>query len=145
MEQKKFGIATKGFIIKNDRILIIYKTDKEAANDPDPNLRKDQPGGRTEFGEDPNRALLREIHEESGLDVNVISPLNVWYYVKENFQLVGINFLCEWVAGDVILSEEHEFFEWLSLDEITQRNWNDKDTYIKAFKYYEIYKKENIG
>ena len=140
MSEKKFGVATKGLIIKNDKILTIYKTAKEASNDPDPNLRKDQPGGRTEFGEDPNVALEREIWEESGLVVNVITPLNVWYYVKEDFQLVGIDYLCEWVSGDVVLSEEHEAYEWLTLDEIIERKWEDKNKFIKAFEYYRAYK-----
>lgn len=140
MEERRFGVATKGLIIKDDKILIIYKTAKEAENDPDPSLRKDQPGGRTEFGEDPNVALLREIKEEVGLEVKAITPINVWYYVKESFQLIGINYLCEWVSGDVVLSEEHESYEWLSLEDILERNWNDQEKFIKAFEYYSIYK-----
>lgn len=141
MEEKKFGVATKGFIIKDGRMLIIYKTAKEAASDPDPNFRRDQPGGRIKFGEDPNSALLREIKEEVGLEVNVISPVNVWYYVNNNFQLIGINFLCEWVSGEVLLSEEHESYEWLTLDEIVTRNWDDVEKYIKMYDCYKVYKK----
>lgn len=139
MGEKRFGVATKGFIFKDGKILTLYKTAQEAAHDPNPELRKDQPGGRTEFGEDPNKALLREIFEETGLEVKVIMPLNVWHYVKNDFQLVGINFLCEWVSGEVILSEEHEAFEWLTLEEICWKKWRDEYQYVNAFSVYEKY------
>ena len=111
-----FGIATKGYIFKKGRMLIIYKTEEEAANDPNPDLRIDQPGGRLEFGEKPKEALEREILEEVGLRTKIIKPIDVWSYVKEKdeFQLVGINYLCEWLDGEVVLSPEHEKFEWLS-------------------------------
>ena len=139
MNKDRFGIATKGFIFKEGKILTIYKTEKEASKDPDPSLRKDQPGGRVEFGENPNTALLREISEESGLSVEVIEPLNVWHYVKDDFELVGINFLCIWKEGEVVLSSEHESFEWLSLEEIKERNWWDLEQFINAFSKYKRY------
>ena len=82
---------------------------------------------------------MREIFEESGLEVKVIMPLNVWHYVKNNFQLVGINFLCEWVSGEVTLSEEHESFEWLTLEEICSKKWWDEYQYVNAFSVYEKY------
>ncbi len=139
MSQYSFGIATKGFIFKDGKILTIYKTAKEASEDPDPSLRKDQPGGRVEFGEDPNASLVREISEESGLTVDVIEPLNVWHYVKNDFQLVGVNFLCIWKEGEVVLSSEHESYEWLSLDEIRERNWWDYEQFANAFSKYRRY------
>jgi 8-oxo-dGTP diphosphatase len=142
MDAKRFGIAVKGFIIKDGKILVIYKTATEVANDPDPEFKRDQPGGRLEFGEEPIKSLLREIKEEVGLIVDVIKPIDIWYYVKENFQLVGINYLCRWASGNIILSEEHEKYEWLSRDEIIQKNWEDKEQYLNAFDNMEIIKNE---
>lgn len=141
MTDKQFGVATKGFIFKHGKLLTIYKTAKEAGSDPNPNLKNDQPGGRVEFGEDPNIALIREIKEETGLTVSVISPFSVWHYVNKGFQLVGINFLCEWCAGEVCLSKEHENYEWLALEEIIERHWWNMDQYINAFTAYKNYRK----
>lgn len=139
-----FGVATKAFIIKEDKILIIYKTEEEASNDPNPNIRRDIPGGRVEFGEDPNMALRREIGEEVGLNVKVITPINVWYFVKENFQLVGIDFLCVWESGEVKLSKEHKDYEWLTLKEIRERQWNEIEKYEKAFEHFNNIVKNNL-
>ena len=138
-----FGIATKGYIFKKDRMLIIYKTEEEAANDPNPDLRIDQPGGRLEFGEKPKEALEREILEEVGLRTKIIKPIDVWSYVKEKdeFQLVGINYLCEWLDGEVVLSPEHEKFEWLTLDEIKNKKLDDEEEYIRAFFEWDSYSK----
>lgn len=46
---KRFGVATKGFIMKEDKLLILYKTKQEAAKDPNPDCRVDTPGGCLEF------------------------------------------------------------------------------------------------
>ena len=134
---KVFGVAIKAYIFKKNRILVIYKTAKEAANDPKPENRKDVPGGRLEFGEEPIQALKREVKEEVNLKVNVVKPLRIWHYVKGNFQLVGINYLCLWEAGDVLLSDEHEYYEWLTKEDIISLNWDDVDQYLEAFNNYE--------
>ena len=133
-EEKFFGIANKGMIIKDNKLLFIYKTLEEAQNDPDPKFRRDQPGGRLEFGENPVKSLEREIWEEVKLEVNVIEPLNVWNFVKGNFQLVGINYLCIWKSGEVVLSEEHESYEWLTEEELLKKDWGDIEQYLLVFK-----------
>lgn len=138
---ERFGIANKGYIFKDNKLLIIYKTKEEASHDPNPDLRIDQPGGRLEFGENPYDALKREIAEEVGLEVEIVRPIHVWTYVKntEEFQLVGINYLCAWTSGEVVLSEEHEKFEWLTLEEIKNKNLEDEEQYVKAFQELKAY------
>lgn len=137
MSENIFGVAVKAFIIKGNKILVLYKTPQETANTLDPNLKRDQPGGRLEFGEVPKNALKREVYEETKLDVEILFPIQAWTFVKDNFQLVGINYLCEWKSGEVILSEEHEKHEWLTLREIEKTDWFDKDNYIMAFMQYK--------
>ncbi|MCL1935019.1 MAG: NUDIX domain-containing protein [Defluviitaleaceae bacterium] len=134
-----FGVAAKGFVIKDYKLLILYKTKEEATNDPNPNIRIDTPGGRVEFGEAPDISLMREIKEECSIRAKILFPFNVWHYINENFQLVGIDYLCEWIDGDVVLGKEHENFEWISLDEILNREWDNKDIYIRVFDIYEKY------
>ncbi|MCR5608766.1 MAG: NUDIX domain-containing protein [Lachnospiraceae bacterium] len=137
----EFGVANKGYIFKDDKLLVIYKTKEEAKEDPDPDLRIDQPGGRLEFGEEPIEALRREIMEEVGLKVNIIKPIDVWTYCKNDkgFQLVGINYLCQWTNGDVTLSAEHESYEWLTLDDIKKRQLEDEEQYVRAFAEWGKY------
>lgn len=139
-----FGIANKGYIFKDNKLLIIYKTPEEAKNDPDPDDRMDLPGGRLEFGENPIEALNREIIEKVGLNVDIIKPINVWTYCKKDtgFQLVGIDYLCKWTGGSIRLSAEHEKYEWLTLNEIKEKNLEDKNQYLNAFKEWENYCKK---
>jgi len=142
MSEKKqiFGVATKGMIIKDNKLLIVYKSKEEAkewsrsaANDSNYEVRREFPGGRLEFGEDPKDALKREINEEVGLEIEILRPLDVWHIIKGQFQLIGINYLCIWKAGEVVLSDEHEAYEWLTEEELTAKNWNDLENYLLAF------------
>ena len=134
MTEKKIGVAVKGFVFKDNKLLIIYKTKEEAMIDP--NLRIDQPGGRLEFGENPYEALTREISDEVNLKVRIIMPFEVWNYIKGDFELVGINFLCEWIDGDVQLSEEHERYEWITENKVENSSYPNKTVYMKAFDLY---------
>lgn len=111
-----FGVATKA-IIKNSegKYLILLKSSKEDIN---PNTY-DIPGGRMSFGEKPEEAVVREVKEETGLNVKPQKVFEVWTFTKEDFQLVGINFLCELTDGDITLSEEHDEANWYSKSEIT--------------------------
>lgn len=137
MEKKEFGIATKAWIIKDDKILIIYKTKLEASNTPNPSFRRDQPGGRVEFGENPQKALEREIKEEVDIHVQIIMPFDIWHFVEDDFQLVGIDYICKWISGNVHLSIEHENYEWITLNEIKLRKWHDLKKYEKVFSLYQ--------
>lgn len=131
----------KAYIMKDDKLLVIYKTEKEAANTPTPGNRRDVPGGRVEFGEMPVEALSREILEEVGLSVDILCPLRTWSFVKGDFQLVGINYLCKWKSGRVCLSREHEHYEWCGKKDILNQNWLFSDQYIEAFEIYGNYYK----
>ncbi len=110
-----FGVATKAVIYNSDnKFLILKKSDKEDIN---PNTF-DIPGGRISFGEKLEGALIREVKEETGLDVKPEKVFEVWTFTKENFQLVGINYLCKLLGGDPKLSEEHNDSVWLSYEEV---------------------------
>jgi len=138
-QNQTFGIAAKALIIKGDKLLVLYKSKEEAKEWTDfeaANLeaRRDLPGGRLEFGEGPKSALVREVREETGLEVELVKPLDVWHMIKGNFQLVGINYLCRCLAGDVVLSHEHEAHEWLSESELLAKEWDDVVRYVVAFE-----------
>jgi len=119
--KKEFGVAVKAIVQDGDKYLILYKSKIEDIN---PN-EIDIPGGRVEFGENPEEALLREIKEEASLDVEIIKPLRSWSFVKENFQLVGITFLVKYIKGDVIIGDEHKKYEWMTKEYILEGDFAD--------------------
>ena len=56
------------------------------------------PGGRVERGERPQAALIREVREETGLEVSATRLLVVQQLQRDNLTLV---FGCEWVGGEL--------------------------------------------
>ena len=133
-----FGVAVKAAIMRGARLLVLYKTPDEARSGPDPGVRVDLPGGRIEFGESPVAALRREVAEETGLEIEPVAPLHVWHYVKERFQLVGIDYLCECASGEVALSNEHDAFAWLTEEELRRLHPDECRQLAAAFEKIHI-------
>jgi 8-oxo-dGTP diphosphatase len=133
-EGGSFGVAVKAAIVNGSRLLVLYKTAAEALGDPDPAVRVDLPGGRVGFGESPVEALRREVAEETGLDVEVVGPVSTWHYVRGRFQLVGVDFLCDYVSGHVVLSEEHERYAWLAELEMERLHPERKSEFAAAYR-----------
>ncbi|MDE0449048.1 MAG: NUDIX domain-containing protein [Spirochaetaceae bacterium] len=129
-----FGVAVKAAIVRGPRLLVLYKTPDEARSGPDPDVRLDLPGGRIEFGESPAAALRREVAEETWLRIEPVGPLHVWHYVKERFQLVGIDYLCEYRSGEVMLSDEHVGFRWLTEEELRRLHPEERRQFAAAFR-----------
>ena len=108
--------ATKAVIERDGKILIIHRTDKE-------DCFKDEwdiPGGGIKFGETPEESIKREIMEESCLEVDIIRPLRIWTFFKNNnqTQVVGVTLLCKYISGNVKLSDEHNDFKWIDPSDI---------------------------
>lgn len=80
------------------------------------------PGGKIERGETSEQALIREIREETALEITDIRFVFVQdcidspeFIRPEHFLL--LNYLAKAECKDVVLNEEAEEFAWLSLDE----------------------------
>jgi 8-oxo-dGTP pyrophosphatase MutT (NUDIX family) len=76
------------------------------------------PGGRMEFGETAEETLIREMKEETGLQVIPIKVLDTWNVVKEEHQITGIIYSCE-IANEninIMLSSEHDQYQWVKAE-----------------------------
>src|SRR3989338_4967074 len=138
-----FCVGQKAFIEKDGKVLVIR----------DPIEGIDFPGGKIQEGEAKEgdtssliASLKREVKEETNLEIEVSEPFFVWYHefpqghrnYGKRVYLVG--FKCKYVSGELILSDEHDKFEWVDKD--SYEKWDDGRDYFGALNKYFL-KNEN--
>ncbi|MHA7776278.1 (deoxy)nucleoside triphosphate pyrophosphohydrolase [Roseibium sp. M-1] len=72
------------------------------------------PGGKVEAGERPEETLIRELHEELGIEVNeaCLAPLTFASHTYEDFHLLMPLFICRrW--GGVPQGRENQAVKWV--------------------------------
>ena len=107
-------IITSGLIMRDDgRFLIVKRSDND---DYMPGLWE-LPGGKSEETESPEDATIRELKEETGLDVEIGAPFNIEFFLfKNNEFCLDLFYECKMTNQnqEVKLSEEHSEFAWVN-------------------------------
>ena len=129
-------VGQKAFINRNEQVLVLR----------DPNYAKsgttglDFPGGKYRWGKDLKEELEREVFEETRLRIKIGRPFTVWTSykvpgVKARIFLIG--HLCQYKSGKVILSDEHNYFEWV--DKKNYKKWKESTGFYRALrKYFQV-------
>ena len=84
------------------------------------------PGGKVEPGERPEGALIRELHEELGIDVNeaCLAPFVFASHAYESFHLLMPLYLCRRWSG-VVVKREHAALAWVKPDKLSDKLWHN--------------------
>ena len=129
-------IVLGGVVTRDNKILILQRHKDE---DIYPNMWE-LPSGKRDLLEPSETSLIREVKEETDLDVKIIIPLSVFDYQIEKTDEIRdstqINFLVTPTSDkNVILSDEHQALAWITEEEINKYNLSEtiKYTIQKAF------------
>lgn len=83
------------------------------------------PGGALEYGEQPQDAIVREFHEETGMAIEVIRLL--MGHSSPYFHHVGLVYLCKVVGGEFRESYEISEIQYFDVNDLPRMIFDEKD------------------
>ncbi len=96
------------------------------------------PGGKREEGESGEKAVIREIREELGVEIKVEKFLFTVECEYPKFNLIMDTYLCSIESGELTLSV-HDSAKWLSIDKLDSVSWLKADSLVvEAIKKYFV-------
>lgn len=112
---EKYRILVKGVVKYEDKYLAVCKWFDDRVSEP---YQWGFIDGAIEFGEEPGRAVLRLISEQTGLSATVERILYTWTFMTGDTFNIGISYLCRVTMDEVVLSEELVDSRWLCREEL---------------------------
>lgn len=97
------------------------------------------PGGRQELGETTRQTAVREIKEETDLDIELIGLVDVFDAIRadadgriaSHFTL--IDFAARWVAGEAVAGDDAMAVGWFTLNDLPKLGlWTETEHVIRA-------------
>ncbi len=110
------------FILNPENNILLFKTHKW----------KDKygvPGGKVELNESLEQALIREVKEETTLDIFDIKFITVLEGIYDKslwkpIHFIFLNYVCKTNSSEVIINEEAQEFIWISLEDALKLDLN---------------------
>lgn len=110
---KNHFVSVAGLVINDKNEVLLVKN---------PGRGWEFPGGMVEPGEALQEALLREIFEESGINVTISGFVGVYKNVKSD--IVNLDFCCKYESGVLTTSDESLDVGWFPMNEVVQMMGN---------------------
>jgi 8-oxo-dGTP diphosphatase len=126
----------KCIIVNNKGQILALK--RSLTKDSDRSGCWDLPGGTYELGEDVIDSIKREVKEETSLIISDPQPI----YLASGFNhlnqfmsgenVFAVTHVCHTWTGDVIISDEHTEYRWITSQEFLTYDFGDDGGFFKA-------------
>nr|MCK4929540.1 NUDIX domain-containing protein [Nanoarchaeota archaeon] len=145
--KKRVGIGFGVMMLKEGKVLLGKRhEDPEKA---DSELRGEgtwtMPGGKLHFGESFEKGAIREVKEETGIELKKVKVICVNNDKNEYAHFVTIGLLSEEFEGEPKIMEPDEITEWkwFSLNELPKKIFFPSAKVLKNYKEGVFYKEQD--
>ncbi|MFF2887330.1 NUDIX domain-containing protein [Paenibacillus sp. NPDC057967] len=110
-------VVVKAIIIRDGKVLLMRRSDEDqvAAGE------WETPGGKVDFGEQLESALIREVMEEAGIEITVEKLMYATtFQTGPDRQIILLSYHCSTEQDAVTLSEEHSAYVWADQKQLTE-------------------------
>ena len=112
---RTYGLTMRGIIKNGNDEILVLKRHPKSKTDP---CMWELPGGKVERGEHFSDALVREIAEETSLDVKVGDFCEAVQNDYMHKRTVQVMMYLEDISGEVKISDEHTDWMWADLEKL---------------------------
>jgi 8-oxo-dGTP diphosphatase len=117
MSGKPYGLAVKAIVLRADGACLLIRRSRANAHFVG---QWEWPGGKVDAGEDFATAVVREVKEECGLDVEITGFASATAFEMPKVHVVVLCMEVRVIGGALTLSEEHDAGEWVPLSELAR-------------------------
>jgi 8-oxo-dGTP diphosphatase len=111
-----FGLAVRVLLTNEQGKILILKRNTDSKTNPG---KWELPGGKVDQGESFDKALIREVYEETNLKIALDQVVGVSQQNLSLIRAVHIIMSGKVVEGELNLSGEHEGYAWEFLDNLS--------------------------
>jgi len=111
-----FGLAVRAMITDSDGKILILKRSVDSKTNPG---KWEFPGGKVDQGEPFDKALIREVFEETQLNISLENVIGASQQNLPLIRAVHIIISGKIVDGELNLSSEHEGYAWEYLENLS--------------------------
>jgi 8-oxo-dGTP diphosphatase len=143
----KMGIGCGVMILRDNKILLGQRHFDPAKADSEMHGEGTwtMPGGKLEFGESFETAAVREVFEETGLQISEddLKVMSLSNNVIPGVHFVTVGMMCEKVNGEPKVMEPDEItqWQWFSLDQLPSPVFFPSEKILRNYKEGILYRK----